>query len=124
MSSSDDKRAGIWTWARRQAIGQMDLSFGARECWRILEGYPPGQSYPSHWYIAEKLRKSRSAVRRYLRELDAGGYVRITAQFDEVRRPGRYRGQTSNAYTILDQEDLIARATQIFQDHEAKHKND
>jgi DNA-binding IclR family transcriptional regulator len=123
MSAYDDKRLeDVWKWAKRQAISQMDLSFGARECWRVLDGFPPGQCYPSHWYIAEKLRKSKSAVRRYLRELKERGYVRIEEQFDDLRRWSPDRGQTSNAYTVLDQADLIARAKQIFQEWEAKQR--
>jgi predicted ArsR family transcriptional regulator len=67
------------------------------------------------WWIAETLRKSKSAVRRYLRELKQRGYIDIDDQFDK-------RGQTSNTYTILDQADLIACANQVFQDWEAKQK--
>jgi hypothetical protein len=52
MGSSDDKQQDLWTWAKRQAIGKMDLSFGARECWRIIEGFPKGRCYPTHYWIA------------------------------------------------------------------------
>jgi hypothetical protein len=119
--------ADIWRWAKRQAIGQMDLSWGARECWRILEAFPPGQCYPSHWYIAERLRRTRSAVRRYLRELNERGYIEISPRYDDdntqARRPRANRpprGQTSNDYVVLDQPDLIAAARQIVQDWKAK----
>jgi len=116
MSGSGDNRKELWIWAKRQAIGKMDLSFGARECWRILEGFPTGKCYPTHWWIAENLNKSKSAVRRYLRELEQRGYIGIVERFNRL-------GQRSNTYTVLDQPDLIARATQIFQDLEAKQKN-
>jgi hypothetical protein len=120
----------VWRWAKRQAIAQMDLSWGARECWRMLDAFPPGQCYPSHWYIAEKLRKSLSAVRRYLKELKKRDYIDISARYDDdvrrrrVRRsgPDRSRGQTSNSYTLLDQPDLIACARQIVQDWKAKRE--
>jgi DNA-binding transcriptional MocR family regulator len=107
----------------------MNLSFGAKECWRILERFPSGSCYPSHYYIAEAMRKSLSAVRRYLVELKERGYIGITPRYDikpaKGPRPrGQYhpRGQTSNNYTILDQPDLIARARQIVQDWEARRK--
>lgn len=116
----------IWRWAKRQAIGQMDLSFGAKECWRILDGFPSGSCYPSHYYIAETMRKSVSAVRRYLRELKEGGYIEITARLDGIRQGPRGKsrplGQTSNDYTILDQPDLIARARQLLQEWRAKQQ--
>jgi hypothetical protein len=116
VSGLDDKTKDVWIWARRQAIAQMDISFGARECWRILESLPMGNCHPSHWWIAETLRKSKSAVCRYLRELKERGYIDIDERSDR-------RGQTSNDYIILDQPDLIARAKQIFQDWEAKQKS-
>ncbi len=117
----------IWCWAKRMAIVQMDLSFGARECWRILEAFPPGNCYPSHYYIAEKLGKSKSAVRRYLRELKLGGYIDIAVRYDDENRRRRQstkhpRGQTSNSYTVLDQQDLIARAQQLVQEWHAKQQ--
>src|SRR5712664_3206185 len=116
----------IWTWAKRQAIVRMELSFGARECWRILDGFPEGKCYPSHFYIAETLRKSNSAVRRYLRELEQHGYVEITPRYEtdveRSRGKRRPRGQTSNRYTVLDQPDLIACARQILQEWHAKHR--
>jgi len=92
----------------------MDLSFGARDCWRILAGFPEGRCYPSHYYIAETMRRSKSAVRRYLRELKKGGYIDVDERSDK-------RGQTSNGYFILSQPDLIAR--HILQEWEAKQKN-
>jgi hypothetical protein len=117
----------IWRWAKRQAIVRMDLSFGARECWRILEAFSPDSCFPSHWYIAETLRRSSSAVRRYLRELKQGRYIDIVARRDEgnIRQPRstrRPRGQTSNNYVLLDQPDLIAVARQIVQEWYAKQK--
>lgn len=115
MSSSEDKQRGVWKWAKRQAIGRMDVSLGARECWRILDSFPAGRCYPTHYYIAERMLKSPSAVRRYLQELKEAGYIRITRHFD-------YRGQTSNRYTMLDQEDLIACAQQILQESQAKRR--
>jgi hypothetical protein len=114
ISGSGDKRKDTLIWAKRQAIGKMDLSFGARECWRILEGFPTGRCYPSHYFIAETMRKSKSAVCRYLRELKERGYIDIDKRSDR-------RGQTSNGYIILDQPDLIARANQIFQEWAAKN---
>src|SRR5436305_9574402 len=110
------KAEDIWRWCKRQAIGQMDLSFGARECWRIIEGFPPGRCYPSHYFIAEILQKSVSAVRRYLRELKGCGYIASEARYNnDNKRPGalrnrrhKPRGQTSNNYVVLDQPDLIA----------------
>ena len=113
----------MWKWAKRQAIGRMHLSFAAKECWRILDGFPAGSCYPSHYFIAETMRRSDSAVRRYLRELEQHGYIRITAQFDSAR-PGQKKplGQTSNSYAMLDQPDLIAWATQILQEWHAKHQ--
>lgn len=121
----------VWTWAKGQAIGWMDLSLGARECWRNLYGFPAGKCYPSHCWIAFKMGKSVSAVRRYLRELEDGGYIRITQRIEDQPRwpanpdhefagPRPPRGQRSNMYTILDQEDLIARAQHIMQEREAK----
>jgi hypothetical protein len=114
----------IWRWAKRQAIGQMDLSLGARECWRILEGFPPGSCFPSHYHIATTMRKSVSAVRRYLKKLEGSGYVEISERYDENERLNRHRprGQTSNTYTILDQPDPIARAVQIVQEWRAKQQ--
>jgi DNA-binding IclR family transcriptional regulator len=100
----------------------MDLSLGARECWRMLEAFPPGKCYPSHYHIAEKLRKSESAARRYLAELKRLGYIEIVFRFDASRSKRAPRGQTSNSYTLLDQPDLIARARQIVQDWAAKRK--
>jgi hypothetical protein len=132
-SEADARQAKItedvWRWAKRQAIVYMDLSFGAKECWRILDGFPLGSSFPSHYFIAETLGKSRSAVRRYLRELKGRGYIQITPQFDKPRKGSRSRGdhrpprgQTSNAYRVLDQSDLIARAKLIFQEWQAKQQ--
>ena len=111
----------IWTWCKRQAITRMDLSWGAKETWRILEAFPPDRCFPSHYYIAERLLKSRSAVRRYLRELEDKGYIAVSARYDEMKRSKTSKrrtpkGQTSNDYTILDQSDLIACAKQILQD--------
>jgi hypothetical protein len=114
MSGSDDKRKDAWTWAKRQAIGRMDLSLGARECWRILAGFPTGRCHPTHYFIAETMLRSPSAVRRYLRQLKERGYIEIDERSDR-------RGQTSNDYIILDQPDLIARATKIFQEWAAKN---
>ncbi len=94
----------------------MDLSLGARECWRILDGFPTGRCYPSHYFIAETMLRSASAVRRYLRELKERGYIDIGERFNR-------RGQRSNTYTILDQTDLVARANQILQEWAAKQKN-
>ena|ERR1035441_3188873 len=74
--------ADLWTWAKRKAIGQMDISLGARECWRILEAFPSGSCFPSHYYMAETMHKSPSAVRRYLKELKNRGYIEIAAQYD------------------------------------------
>jgi len=118
----------LWVWAKRQAISKMDLSWGAKEAWRILEAFPANHCFPSHWYIAERLLKSRSAVRRYLRELEEKGYIATTPRHDEMKasKSSKHRtprGQTSNAYTILDQPDLIARARQILEDWHAKHHN-
>jgi response regulator of citrate/malate metabolism len=113
MSGPEEKWIDAWTWAKRQAIVQMELSFGAKEIWRIIESFE--SCYSSHWWFAEKLRKSPSAVRRYLRELKQGGYIQIDKQFDR-------RGQTSNRYTVLNQEDLMARANQIHNDWSAKQK--
>jgi hypothetical protein len=100
----------------------MDLSWGARECWRILEAFPPGKCYPSHYYIAERLRKSKSAARRYLFELKRLGYVAIVEQFGASRSKRAPRGQTSNSYSLLDQPDQIACAKQIVQEWHAKHQ--
>ncbi len=79
-----------------------------------------------------KMRKSVSAVRRYLQELKGHGYIEITLRIEDEPRwpadadksagPRPPRGQTSNMYTILDQEDLIARAQQIMQEWDAKRK--
>jgi len=118
---------GIWRWAVKEAIGYMDLTLGARETWRILHGYT-GKCYPTHWTIAERLRRSASAVCRYLRELTDKGYIMIEARYDDgtTRRPGQLhrkpRGQTSNLYTILKQPDLTARAQQIVQEWHAKRQ--
>ncbi|MEQ1949646.1 MAG: hypothetical protein ABL995_20815 [Bryobacteraceae bacterium] len=101
MSGSDDKLADVWKWAKRQAIGQMDLSFGARECWRILDGFPPGKCYPSHWFIAEKLRKSQSAVRRYLRELKLSGYISINANFCGIVLRNTYQRPIVPAHVLF-----------------------
>ena len=106
--------------AKRQAIGKMDLSFGARECWRLLEGFPRGSCFPSHFYIAETMRKSPSSVCRYLRELKNLGYIEIVANYDTGFAGSRPRGQTSNRYAVLEQVDLVARARQIFEDWSAK----
>ena len=114
------KEEHIWRWALGEAIAQMDLSWGARACLRILEAYPRDKCYPSHWYIAEKLKKSRSAVRRYLRELEQCGYIKITQQYDDQIARWPNRGQTSNSYTVLSQPDLTACANQIFQEWKAK----
>jgi hypothetical protein len=125
----DDIADGIWRWAKQKAIGRMDLSFGAKECWRILAGFPEGSCFPSHYHIAETMGKSKSAVRRYLRELAGRNYIEITAVYDTEPRNGprrrgqrRPRGQTSNTYTIRDQPDLIACATQIAQEWRAKQQ--
>ncbi len=80
----------------------------------MLEGFPPGRCYPTHYFIAETMLRSPSAVRRYLRELKERGYIKIEERSDK-------RGQISNDYIILDQPDLIARATQIFQEWAAKN---
>jgi DNA-binding transcriptional MocR family regulator len=107
----------------------MDLSFGARECWRILDAFPEGHAYPSHYYLAEKLRMSRSAVRRYLRELKEAGFIQIRPRYDDenpqpraVRKSDRPRGQTSNLYVVLNPADLVACAQQIIQDWTAKRQ--
>lgn len=125
-----DVTIDIWCWARRQAIVRMHLSLGAKECWRVLDGFPRSSCFPSHYYIAMTMGKSVSAVRRYLKELEQCGFIKITAQFDDkIKRPNhgspqqnRPRGQTSNSYTMLDQEDLVARATQIVEEWYAKQQ--
>jgi hypothetical protein len=122
------KKDDIWKWAKGNAIGSMDVSLGARECWRLLYSFPVDRCYPSHFWIAEKMHKSVSAVRRYLAELKQNGYIEITVQYDDdINRPGdrrfrsrKPRGQTSNRYTVLDQPDLITVAQQIVQDWYAK----
>ena len=116
-----------WLWALRRAIGQMDISFGAKETWRILEGYNRDDCWPSHLHLALTLGKSPSAVRRYLRELKDKGYIEIHPRYDDgnTHRRGHKRraprGQTSNQYFIQEgQPDLMAMAKQIMQELHAK----
>ena len=75
------------------------------------------------------MNKSRSAVRRYLKELSQKRYIKIVPRYDSentqwrgARSTTRPRGQTSNSYTLLDQPDLIAAAKQILQEWYAKQK--
>ena len=109
-----------WRWAKRRAIGRMDISFGARECWRVLDGFREDSCYPSHWYIAQMLGRSQSAVCRYLRELEQHGYIEICPRLDDTLDNGRPRGQTSNEYVILEQSDLMACARQIIEEWNAR----
>lgn len=124
-----DRATSISKWAKRQAIGQMHLSWGAREVGRILDAFREGQCFPSHWWVAERLHLSRSAVRRYLRKLKENGYIEITAQYERydgtgpARRRGHTpRGQRSNSYTLFDQPDLIACARRILEEWRVKQQ--
>lgn len=120
VAPAEDITEDVWKWAVRKAIIRVDLSWGARECWRLIADFPPGKCFVSHNWLALTLNKSKSAVQRYLRELRDGGYIKIQHRYDDS--DWRSYGQKSNVYVVLDQPDLIAAATEIFQDYSAKHK--
>jgi hypothetical protein len=72
----------IWKWAKRQAIVRMDLSWGARECWRILEGFPEGKCYPSHYTIRRNASQERQ---RHPTISDGAETLRLHRHYSTVR---------------------------------------